>query len=218
MTFAYCERIDPGFWAEPINALSNLAFVIAAATAWAAYRRTVPLSTTGHWDIVVLIGLAALIGAGSFLWHTVAESWAELADVIPIWLFVNLFLASFLLRIAGLGLGVAALLWLGFQLLDYGTRATLPAELYNGSVVYFPTLAALIGAAAYTATTRRPAAAYLSAGAVLLSVSLVFRSIDAAMCDALPVGTHFLWHLFNGVVLYALLRGLITTLPLRAAP
>ena len=26
----YCERLDTGFWAEPVNAASNLAFVVAA--------------------------------------------------------------------------------------------------------------------------------------------------------------------------------------------
>ncbi len=25
----YCERTDPGFWAEPLNALSNIVFFIA---------------------------------------------------------------------------------------------------------------------------------------------------------------------------------------------
>ena len=26
----YCERIEPGLWAEPLNAITNLAFIIAA--------------------------------------------------------------------------------------------------------------------------------------------------------------------------------------------
>ena len=31
---AYCERTDPGYWAEPVNALTNLAFLLAALIAW----------------------------------------------------------------------------------------------------------------------------------------------------------------------------------------
>jgi hypothetical protein len=27
---AYCERLGPGLWAEPLNALTNLAFIVAA--------------------------------------------------------------------------------------------------------------------------------------------------------------------------------------------
>jgi hypothetical protein len=34
----YCERIDPGFWAEPVNALTNLAFLLAAAFVWPRVR------------------------------------------------------------------------------------------------------------------------------------------------------------------------------------
>ena len=30
----YCERTDPGIWAEPLNALTNLAFIIAAWLLW----------------------------------------------------------------------------------------------------------------------------------------------------------------------------------------
>ena len=29
----YCERLDPGFWAEPLNAVTNAAFVIGAMIA-----------------------------------------------------------------------------------------------------------------------------------------------------------------------------------------
>ena len=214
MTFAYCERLDPGSWAEPINALTNLAFVIAAIAAWRLYRER---AESPQWDILVLIGLVTLIGAGSFLWHTTATDWAELADIIPIWLYVNVFLVSFLIRIAGASFGVAAVVWLGFQLFDYGTRSLLPAELCNGSVVYFPTFAALVAASAYARYVRHPASAFLLGGAALLAVSLVFRSMDNGVCEALPIGTHFVWHLCNGGLLYLLLRAMITTVPTRTA-
>ena len=30
----YCERVDAAFWSEPINAVTNAAFLIAAIWAW----------------------------------------------------------------------------------------------------------------------------------------------------------------------------------------
>ncbi len=36
-------------------------------------------------------------------------------------------------------------------------------------------------------------------------VSLAFRTVDVASCGSLPLGTHFLWHVLNAVVLYRLL-------------
>ncbi|MHA1489208.1 MAG: hypothetical protein ACTSRI_06100 [Promethearchaeota archaeon] len=33
----YCERIGIEFWAEPLNAISNIAFIFAAIFAWKLY-------------------------------------------------------------------------------------------------------------------------------------------------------------------------------------
>src|SRR6056297_2093812 len=30
----YCERLDPGYWAEPINAVTNAAFLLVALIMW----------------------------------------------------------------------------------------------------------------------------------------------------------------------------------------
>ena len=48
----------------------------------------------------------------------------------------------------------------------------------------------------------------LSAAAVFLA-SVVCRSVDRAVCDAFPVGTHFVWHLLNSVVLYLSMRAFV---------
>ena len=39
--------------------------------------------------------------------------------------------------------------------------------------------------------------------------SIDYRSVDAAICDIIPIGTHFLWHLLNSVVLYLSMRAFI---------
>jgi len=35
----------------------------------------------------------------------------------------------------------------------------------------------------------------------ILCVSLVFRSLDEAVCPLVPIGTHPMWHLLNGLML-----------------
>jgi Ceramidase len=84
----YCERIMPGLWSEPLNALSNLSFFIAAWAIWklAQRQKKVPIS------IWVLIILAVAIGTGSSLFHTFATGWASLLDMVPILLFQLCFL------------------------------------------------------------------------------------------------------------------------------
>jgi hypothetical protein len=46
--------------------------------------------------------------------------------------------------------------------------------------------------------------------------ALFFRTIDNEVCGALPIGTHFLWHLLIGLVTYLAMRALI--LNIAAAP
>jgi hypothetical protein len=67
----YCERLHAGLWAEPVNAASNLAFFLAAAGAYMLWKRE------GKNDrfILLLIGLAVLVGIGSTLFHTFATRW-----------------------------------------------------------------------------------------------------------------------------------------------
>ncbi len=81
---SYCERVGPGYWAEPLNAMTNLAFVLAAAVMWPRVRG-LPL---GRLMCVVL----AVIGLGSWLFHTHAQAWAGVADVVPILVFILLFI------------------------------------------------------------------------------------------------------------------------------
>ncbi len=84
----YCERTGTGFWNEPLNAFSNLAFIMAAAVAWQA--RAQRQNQGDSWEVLLIL-LAGTIGVGSFLFHVFANSWSEHADVIPIWSFVALY-------------------------------------------------------------------------------------------------------------------------------
>jgi hypothetical protein len=46
-------------------------------------------------------------------------------------------------------------------------------------------------------------------GVGILAVSLVFRSIDQAVCPGFPLGTHFLWHVLNAVMLGWMIRVMV---------
>ncbi|MEL7276734.1 MAG: hypothetical protein AAGK98_09685 [Pseudomonadota bacterium] len=71
---SYCERTDFTFWSEPLNAITNAAFLIAALVVFLILRRE------GRMDPGLGLSLAILtaIGIGSFLFHTFATGWAGL--------------------------------------------------------------------------------------------------------------------------------------------
>lgn len=189
----YCERLAPGLWAEPVNLLTNIAFLGAAVV----MRRRVR-DATGR----ALCGLLFAIGLGSALFHSVATAWAALADVLPIAGFVLLYLYAANRDFLGWGRVRAAfgtLAFLPFSAALVPLFAALPG--FRLSAVYWP-VPLLIALYALLLRARAPATARgLAAGAALLALSLLARSLDGPLCAALPLGTHWLWHLLNAAML-----------------
>ena len=196
----YCERTDASFWSEPVNGLSNAAFLIAAAVAFRLWRR----GDRDDWPALALIGVVAAVGIGSFVFHTVATRAAILADVIPIAIFIYGYLLLALVRFLHLKVVAAGAIVVAFAAGAQALAASAPPRLLNGSVGYLPALAALV-AVASARGSRRPGAVSGLAAAVF-AVSLAFRTADTAICAEFPLGSHFVWHVLNAVVLYMLLR------------
>jgi hypothetical protein len=199
----YCERTDPSFWAEPINAFTNGAFLIAAALAFVLWRRR------GDRDpaTLSLIIVTALIGIGSFAFHTLATKGAVLLDVIPIALFVYGYLFLALRRFLRLQQLATIGILVAFIVVSQGLSFAVPPNFLNGSTDYVPPLAALVTVGMVTGANRTGSSILLAAAVFL--VSLVFRTVDRAVCGGFPIGTHFIWHLLNAGVLYILLRAAI---------
>ena len=194
---AYCERTDASYWAEPVNALSNASFFIAAFLCWRMLEGT---RDAGARALVVVL---FAIGVGSWLFHTHAQVWAAVADVVPIQLFILLYLYLATVRFfaqpwwAGV---LAVALFVPYSIVTAQAVAAAFGPL-NSSVGYVP-VPILIAAYGTALWRRSPDSAIgLWVGAGILAVSLVFRTIDQAVCDAFPLGTHWLWHLLNGVML-----------------
>lgn len=210
----YCERTSAAFWAEPVNAASNLSFVAAALWA-AATARARGLTSPVLW---LLIAMAGLIGLGSFLFHSFATRWAELADTLPIWTFVAAFVLTAMhhigdlppRRVARIGAIIAIAAAAAIYLASNEGANPAPDPL-NGSGQNAPALLALLIFAALTAYRRHPAAPWIIAATGTFGLSLTFRTLDRDLCASLPIGTHFLWHLLNGLMIALLLQMLLRT-------
>lgn len=195
----YCERVSPDFWAEPWNALSNASFLVAA---WFAWR----LACTKEEDasaieVKVLASLMAIIGIGSFLFHTFAVRWAMFADVIPISVYQVLFLVFYMRKVAGLASIHVGLWFVAFIGVSVAFGA-LPGAWLNGSLSYASALIFIAGMGVYHWRAKKQKPWALLAASAIFTASLAFRSIDMAVCNRLSIGTHAVWHLLNGVVLY----------------
>lgn len=197
---AYCERLGPGFWAEPANAVTNAAFLIAAAAVGLALARRGRLEAgTG-----MLLALLTLIGIGSFLFHTFATRWAALADTLPIGIFIVVYLILALRRGFGLAWTAAVVLGLAFLPaavgLGYGI-GSVTGGLLGASSGYLPALLVLLLCAGLLLPRNRVVGRELLIAAGIFVASLSFRTLDEPLCGSVPFGTHFLWHLLNALLL-----------------
>jgi Ceramidase len=201
----YCERLGAGFWAEPANALTNLAFVLAALAVLPAARRA------GDRGALALCAVLALIGAGSFLFHTLAVRWTGLADVLPILGFILVYLWLATRRFLGAPAWAAGLAILAFLPASAGIAGLVRAVVgpVNGSEGYFGVVLVILLHAGLLARRAAATARGLLAGAGMLALSLVARSADQALCPAFPLGTHWLWHLCNAAMLWWMIRVLL---------
>ena len=139
----YCERCGPGLLAEPFNATTNLAYLIAAWAAWFLARRLKALS----FGIRGLILLSVSIGVGSALFHTFATGWARVLDVVPILLFQLLFLWLYTRQVMEIRIelaGISVVAFLGVTLVGRQYPQVL-----NHSLPYMPADLVLIGLGLY---------------------------------------------------------------------
>ena len=191
----YCERVAPGLWGEPLNSLSNLAFLLAAVLMW----RLAAGNRTGR----LLAALIGLVFVASTVFHLVATRWAAVGDSVAILAFVLVYVVLFARMF--LPWRFAWLAAPAFLALTVGT-ALLGGGLYLAAVIGLFAIAALL------AFLRDGFWVHYALAGAVFALSLSLRSIDLDVCGDLPVGTHFLWHLLNGVVLYGVSRTLLTRL------
>lgn len=190
----YCERTDLTLWSEPLNAVTNAAFIIVALIM--AYR------TKGSFGAGILSFILFAIGIGSFLFHTKATAWAGLADTAPIGLFIFVYL--FLINRSVLswplwGAVLGTLAFVPFAAVVVPVVNQFPFIAISSFYWTVPLLLVIYGIA--LRHRRLQVARGLLIGAAILSISIIVRSLDEMLCPVWPYGTHFGWHLLNAIML-----------------
>jgi hypothetical protein len=197
----YCERLDTSFWAEPINAITNLSFIVAGLFIW---RLRTPRSN-------LMAILMILIGLASFSFHTFANRLTGLLDVLAIALYLVAFAFlipkqwsrnSLLIQLGSLLMLIVSIV-LTQSLMSYLKPALpwLPSGMYLGAWL------ALIVYALITQCSNMPAARFLWLAVIVFPISLLSRQLDMPLCDLIG-GSHWLWHLLNGLTLFLSAYGL----------
>ena len=199
----YCERTGPELWSEPLNVITNLAFIIAGI--WGI--REVRKRNAGLWA-ETLGWLVVLVGIGSGLFHTVANRLTMWGDVIPIAVFTLVYTLFNLRRYMRFGWPASIAVFVAYYVFAVGLTIAVPEWLKtatNGTTGYIAPFMGLFVFGLLALRYGSPAGWYNLAAVAIFVVSVAFRVMDPMVCDALPIGTHFLWHTLNGLMLGVLL-------------
>jgi hypothetical protein len=200
----YCERTSAAFDAEPVNAVTNFAFPIGAAILWLRYGKRSMMA--GRGLIITLILAMAIVGFGSLLFHVVGTRWAEWGDVIPILGFILLYLWFVLTYLVGLPAILKIAILAIFFIATVYLEAGVPGDVLWGGALFIPTILVFITIGVVLKRRGHPAGSAMLAAMAVFFCAYFFRSLDHAICDAFPLGTHFMWHLLNATLLFLLIR------------
>jgi len=206
---SYCERAGSAvLLAEPLNAVTNL-FFIAAALLVARALFSQSGAGRGKTDLWLLVFSLFAIGIGSGAWHLMPSGTTVLMDVIPITLFINIYIIAALRRLFQQSWRKVFGWWVMYTAIGVAAQIYLPPGLLNGTIMYIPTYATLVVMTFALANRDRESAKIFAIMTTVWSISLIFRTIDHGICPQLSIGTHFLWHTLNALVLWRLLMVLV---------
>lgn len=196
---SYCERsvehhwFDSHwfgyYWAEPLNTVTNLAFICVAMQVWNQKRR--PEAQNSVIQSIVVATLLVLVAIGSGLYHSAPSQLTLILDIAPILGLCAVLTFILLTKYTALSTGKTTLLtaiMIGASMLSGG----LPW--FNGSLFYFPLWVTmlLLSVFCWKSEDRLIGLAILCS----FSVAITARTIDLIWCENIVIGTHFLWHLF----------------------
>jgi hypothetical protein len=196
-----CELLSGGWLAQPVNAVSSAAYLVAAAGVLVFRRRNVLRSPMLVSGVVAL----ALVSVGSFAFHGPQPSWADtlhdgsITALLVVYVFLDVRTSA--------GLAVA------------GAALTLALVIVIGAPSSVPVMHAALAVAVVALEWRRRKRGLPGPPGALtaLAVGIVLYALgrtDGALCDpGSVVQAHAGWH-----VLSAAAAGLALIRPSRPAP
>ena len=194
-SFNYCERNSYDFFAEPLNAITNIFFILVAFLLFYQNRNK-------NKFLVVII---FLIGISSFLFHTIPSYFFGTADVFFILVFIIYYLYFLSRKVFDFSLVYCISFPLMFIVICYSFGNFFIYSVLATSAFYTPivfTLYLIYFLIICKNTVRKKQ--YILYAAILFSASVTFRVLDKNLCNTIFFGTHFIWHILNAITLFYL--------------
>jgi len=195
----YCETalnwLGP-FPAEPVNAITSFVPVVLGMLALHHLVRGKHRSRVAY----TLAVLTIVTGLGSVAWHATRSQLALNVDALAG--------VAYFIVIAFFWLACVGNRWIAVAVSASFVGMVFLVPRVEGFFVVFLAAVVVVAVGLVVATRYRNRPAFpfaaVAVGAALLAAT--FRTLDSRVCDVIPVGTHFLWHVLLGIAAYAGVR------------
>ena len=180
MVFNYCERTSITIFDEPVNTVSNLAFILCGL--YLIFKKKKKSSIFPY--------LIIFIGIGSFLYHLKPTPLFATLDVLAIVLFIffynyylnkKVFLNSIIHSIFSSILLILVSFYFGKLLMD---TILATSSFYVILLIYMICMLIFLN--------KKPKKSYFTGAIILFFISIFFRSLDQYTCKYLSFGSHFI--------------------------
>lgn len=187
--YHYCEDAATFRVAQPLNAFSNIVYVIICVL----FLRN---------GFASLAQVTICVALTSFLWHTTGLYSFLVVDVLSVMLLSGV-MTFIIAQRAGWHNLIIFVFMLGLLVLVMLFRDLFPTFFLQNSAAFLPIVLVLLLFSAFQRDIW-----VFCAGCALFS-GIMFRSMDGMICDVWPYGTHFLWHISGGFCLFFILKSSI---------
>ncbi len=178
-----------------LNQISNIAFIIGAIYTWYTWKQ----HNSNDYFSLLLIILVALIGLGSFIFHTFPSDKTIWIDLIPIQIFglsyfayigTKYFEASNLkIFLALVTFFFARQYWIVY----------MPRGAIGGGITHIPTLLLLLSCSILLLSKYKKFSTMLLTAGTIYIIALITRAFDKQISLEFPIGAHWIWHILTAL-------------------
>lgn len=205
----YTETLAGRFPVEPCNTVSNFIFLFVIAY-W-AYRSR--MNILKYPMVVIVLVILAIGFAGGTVYHATrsAEIWL-VTDYLAIYFAIMVGCVYFWFRITGNWFLVFVFALFPAFLLRLAAGFFVIGEKHFIAFSYaMQVLIILLPVILHCALNKFRHLRVLIIAFLSFAAALSFRELDAVSAKYIPVGTHFLWHIFGGVSAFFILSYVFST-------
>ena len=206
--FFYCERTSFDILSEPLNFFTNLCFIIFSVLL--LFNKSI---LDKKYALLIF-----LIGVGSMLFHSIPNRLTGFLDVFFIISFIFYYIFTLYIKL-NIKKYISAIISIAFIVICFVFGIISKNTLLGSSAFYLPIIFHILFLYLYFLKNKK---IYMYHNLflfilVLFSFSLLLRSVDLYLCNLFFIGTHFIWHILNALVLYLLVK-FYYLIPYRTSP